>query len=125
MTSRLERTSEFQGRAGDAHRSKLPPGVFQEDVNGDRFSQGSWKRRRGMIHADIPVLTTVSETIFGFEIPGGEYGLVFGGTTVVQGAVGVGEQTFPPPPPDEGDEMGGFGEDYGEGGDGEGEGYGE
>lgn len=74
---------DFRGTAKDVHRARLDQGYFQDDEGGDRFERGTWKVRRGMRHTSVPRLDSAITSIIGFELPGGDFGLV-----VVEGVNG-------------------------------------
>ena len=80
----------FEGIDLDKPAAKLPPQLFQEDVGGDRFKRGSWKRRRGMRRICVLKRDNPIETLLGFELGGPGFGLLLvedgnalGGTDMV------------------------------------------
>lgn len=77
----------FTGVQRDAHRSRLGEGRFQEDVNGDRSDEGTWKRRRGYQRMAVERQDASVTTIFGFELRGADFGLVVVSGTDAEGVV--------------------------------------
>lgn len=61
---------KFDGVALDVHRARLPNGLFQTDLGGDRHQRGSWQTRRGMLHTTVPKQTGPVVSIIGFNLPG-------------------------------------------------------
>lgn len=115
MRERPKRSSKFGGVAKDYAEAALPEGLWAEDSGGDRSARGSWRPRKGMLHADVgEVFTSPVTTILGFELPGGDSALLIGEGTNAHGLTNVAEQTYV-------DAVGGggfgeteFGEDLGE-----------
>lgn len=105
-----ERVEEFNGLGLDTPRQRMGGGRFQIDKGGERFDFGAWKVRRGRRRTNVGVLSGAVVTLIGFEIPGGDFGLVsvaagdsYGNTAVSQqedthedglGAGGFGEFGF-------------------------------
>lgn len=83
---------EFEGLAHDVHPVRMPPNKFQVDVGGDRFEQGTWKRRRGQRHTDVPQVSSAIKTIIGFELPGGDFGVLLVEGSNAHGFTNVAEQ---------------------------------
>jgi hypothetical protein len=81
--------SDFKGVKLDASRVKLPPGYFQIDSGGDRFEQGTWKRRRGMRRTDIAQQAAPVTSIIGFELAGEGFGLMLAQGANLEGFVDV------------------------------------
>lgn len=81
--------SDFKGTKLDASRVKLPPGYFQIDSGGDRFEQGTWKRRRGMRRTDIEQQSSPVTSIIGFELAGEGFGLMLAEGANLQGFTNV------------------------------------
>ncbi len=81
--------NEFQGVSKNAPAPRLPPGVFQEDVGGDRYSLGTWRRRKGMRHTNQTGLVSPIASMIGFEMPGGDFALVVVNGTTIYGFVNV------------------------------------
>ena len=92
MKSPDEAITDFQGIAKDVAPAKLPPQLFQEDKGGDRTRRGSWKRRRGFLHTNAPVVSSPITCITGFHIPF-SYGYIIVEGTNIQGTTGVDIQT--------------------------------
>lgn len=108
-------SSEFGGVAKDVVPTALPPGLYQEDHGGDRFLRGSWRRRRGMLRSSLAQADDAVVAILGFELPGGDYALLWVEGTNVHGDLNVTDQDL-----EVSDAEGGFGEtEFGEGGFGE------
>lgn len=84
--------SEFLGVAKDFPAPRLPVGLFQDDVGGDRFKIGAWKRRRGMRHTDQADLGSAVVSIIGFEMPGLDFALVCVEDTDIHGFTNVTQQ---------------------------------
>ena len=90
MRPGVNREVEFSGIQLQTPRSNLPPGFFQEDVGGDHFKRGSWKRRRGMRRMCVQQRASAITTILGFELGGPGFAYlnaegtnVYGGTDLV------------------------------------------
>jgi hypothetical protein len=113
-----QQIGDFRGVAKNYHTSRLPDGLFIEDVGGDRFDQGVWKVRKGRRHTTIPQQTSPIEMIIGFALPGGDYPVAVGADETVSGFSSVSEQTTDADTaaPDAGGfGVGGFGEgDFGD-----------
>lgn len=73
---RSEGYEDFKGVQKDAHRARLSDGKFQTDQNGDRFNQGTWRRRRGHRRLDVTKQAAAVTTLIGFELPGSGFGLL-------------------------------------------------
>lgn len=92
MKSKPEFINDFQGIAKDIAPAKLPPQLFQEDLGGDRTKRGSWKRRRGLTHTNIPKMASPVTCLTGFHMPF-SHGYVFGEGALIQGATNLAAQT--------------------------------
>tara|TARA_E500000331_G_C16945953_1_gene578295 strand:+ start:195 stop:533 length:339 start_codon:yes stop_codon:yes gene_type:complete len=92
MKSPGEGINDFQGIAKDIAPAKLPPQFFQEDLGGDRTKRGSWQRRRGFIHTNVPKMTNPVTCLTGFHMPF-SHGYMFVEGAVIRGAVDLGAQT--------------------------------
>jgi hypothetical protein len=89
----LEAENDFLGVNKNIPPQRLPDGMFQEDVGGDRFQMGSWRRRRGMRHTDKIGLSSPIASMIGFEMPGGDFALVVVNGSTVYGFVNVSQQS--------------------------------
>ena len=113
MSRGVESIDEFKGIAKDVRPAKLPAQLFQEDVGGDRYYRGVWRRRRGMRHTDQAKFSNPVLGIIGMDAPGSDYPVMFIEGTNLQGFSNVATQ-------DDTSDEGGFGEtEFGEGGFGE------
>ena len=92
MKSPDEGITDFQGIAKDIAPAKLPPQFFQEDLGGDRTRRGSWKRRRGLIRTNVPVVASPITCITGFHMPF-SYGYIIAEGVNSQGTTNVDVQT--------------------------------
>lgn len=83
------RVEEFQGIRNAVPGPGIEPTQFQVDEGSDRYRQGSWSRRRGMIHADTQgeVLPGPITAIIPFDLPGVEHAIMVVSGTEVHGYV--------------------------------------
>lgn len=83
---------EFRGVALDVHRTSLPGGWFQQDVGGDRYKNGSWRRRRGMRHTNVDKKAAALTTLIGFEVAGSGFATLMVAGVQAHGHPDVAEQ---------------------------------
>ena len=93
MKSPDEAITDFQGIAKDIAPAKLPPQLFQEDLGGDRTKRGSWKRRRGFLHANVAKMTDAITCIAGFHMPF-TYGYIMAEGTTINGTTNMDVQSY-------------------------------
>lgn len=88
----IDGETEFLGVAKDFPAPRLPPGLFQDDIGGDRYKIGAWRRRKGMRHTSCADLGGAVVSLIGFEMPGLDFALLAVETTNVHGFTNVTQQ---------------------------------
>lgn len=84
--------SDFLGVNKNVPPQRMAEGMFQEDVGGDRYRLGSWRRRRGFRHTDRIGLSDPIDSMIGFEMPGGDFAMVVVNGSTIYGFVNVSQQ---------------------------------
>jgi len=87
--SRPEEIRSFRGLRKDVSRIHMPAGFCQEDMGSNRYKQGSWKRRRGMLHSNVAKQSSAITAIIGMDLPGSDYALLMVEGTNAQGFANV------------------------------------
>lgn len=81
----MEAFEQFNGIDTGSPRARLPQGTFQVDQNGDRFIQGSWRRRRGMRRTCKLRTLGIPFTLAGSELSNGEFATLIGSSLELRG----------------------------------------
>jgi len=77
--------SNFEGIVLNVHKARLQSSSFQTDNNGDRSDRGSWKVRRGLVHADPAKEGAAISFVHGFVANDGSYVFIHGNGGDVEG----------------------------------------
>lgn len=77
----------------DVGRTNLSSNEFQTDEGSDRYKRGSWRRRRGMVHSDLPAFSNPVTAIIGIDLPGVDYALLTVDGQNIQGNQNTAAQT--------------------------------